>query len=193
MLSAKLSGLYNAAVQSAALVESKCHIEVVDSGWAVMAEGFIVLKAARAAQAGAKMGEILDIIKTDMKRVDIRAAFDTLEYLQRGGRIGKAQALMGSLLKVNPIITIRDGQVEPAGRAHTRAKAIDALYEFAASYKHIEGLAVEDAACKEDGDLLAKRLGKLFPEEQILRSRTTPVIGTHTGPGLLLVAVMGDK
>jgi fatty acid-binding protein DegV len=67
------------------------------------------------------------------------------------------------------------------------------LYDFAAGYSYIEELAVEDAACPEDGNLLAKRLGALFPEERIYRTRTTPVIGTHTGPGLLLVSVLGDK
>jgi fatty acid-binding protein DegV len=100
---------------------------------------------------------------------------------------------MGSVLKINPIITLKDGLVEPISRVHSRAKAIDTLYNFAASYSHIDGLAVEDAACPEDGDLLVERLGAIFPRERILRSRTTPVIGTHTGPGLLLVAVLGDK
>jgi len=193
MLSSKLSGLHNAALQSVGLLESKCRIEVVDSGCAVMAQGFVVIKAAQAAQAGANLDEILEIVRSNLPRTEIRAAFDTLEYLKRGGRIGKAQALMGSVLKVNPIITIKDGLVEPAGRARSRAKAIDHLYDFAAGYSHIEELAVEDADCPDDGNLLAERLGKIFPQERIYRSRTTPVIGTHTGPGLLLVAVLGDK
>jgi DegV family protein with EDD domain len=193
MLSAKLSGLHNAALQSASLMESKCRIEVVDSKLAVMAQGFVVIEAAKAAQAGASLDEILEIVRRNLTRVDMRAAFDTLEYLQRGGRIGRAQAFMGSVLKINPIITLKDGLVEPISRVHSRAKAIDALYNFAASYSHIDGLAVEDAACPEDGDLLVERLSAIFPRERILRTRTTPVIGTHTGPGLLLVAVLGDK
>jgi DegV family protein with EDD domain len=193
MLSSKLSGLYNAALQSAGLIEGNCRIKVIDSGYAVMQQGFAVIKGAEAAKKGANLDDVLEIVEATLKRVDMRAAFDTLEYLQRGGRIGRAQALMGSMLKVNPIIMIRDGKVEPAGRARSRAKAIDMLYDFAASYKKIEAMAVEDAACPEDGDLLAKRLGALFPEEKIIRTRTTPVIGTHTGPGLLLLAVLGDK
>jgi DegV family protein with EDD domain len=193
MLSAKLSGLYNAALQSASLMEGKCRIEVVDSKLAVMAQGFVVIEAARAARAGASLDEILEIVNRNIPRADMRAALDTLEYLQRGGRIGKAQAFMGSILKINPIITLKDGLVEPVNRVHSRAKAIDSLYSFAASYSHIDGLAVEDAACPEEGDLLVKRLSAIFPEERILRSRTTPVIGAHTGPGLLLVAVLGDK
>ncbi len=193
MLSSKLSGIHNAALQSAKLMEDKYRIEVIDSGTAVMAEGFVVIRAARAAKDGASIDEIKKIVRRELSRVDMRAAFDTLDYLQRGGRIGKAQALLGSMLKVNPIITVRDGVVEPAGRARSRAKAIDHLYDFAASYKHLEEVAVEDAACPSDSDYLVERLGKIFPKERIYRSRTTPVIGTHTGPGLLLVAVLGDK
>jgi DegV family protein with EDD domain len=193
MLSARLSGLYNAALQSANLVENKCRIEIMDSKCAVMAQGFVVIKAARAAREGAGIDEIMELVRHDLPRVDIQAAFDTLEYLQRGGRIGKAQALLGSILKVNPIITLKDGLVEPAGRARSRAKAMDHLYEFVAGYSNIEELAVEGAACPDDVESMVKRLGALFPEERIYRSRTTPVIGTHTGPGLILVAVMGDK
>jgi DegV family protein with EDD domain len=193
MLSAKLSGLYNAARQSADLIEGGCRIVVVDSGQAVMAQGFIVIKAAQAARDGATLDEILEIVRQTIPRVEMHAAFDTLEYLKRGGRIGRAQAFMGSVLRVNPIITLKDGVVEPAGRARSRSRAIDALYEFAASFKRIEGLAVEGAACPQDVDRMVERLGAIFPKEKILRSRTTPVIGTHTGPGLLLVAVLGDK
>jgi DegV family protein with EDD domain len=192
MLSGKLSGIYNAALQSSEFVQSKCRVEVIDSGWAVMAEGFTVIRAAQSAKKGAGMDALLHDLRRDLQKVDIRAAFSTLEYLKRGGRIGKAQALLGSMLRVNPIITIREGVVEPAGRAHTRVKAIEHLYEFAAGYKHIEELAVENAACPEDSELLIKKLSKIFPEERIYRTRTTPVIGAHTGPGLLVVSVLGD-
>lgn len=193
MLSSKLSGLYNAAVQSAALVDGDIRIDVIDSGCAVMAQGFVVIRAAQAARDGASMDEIIEIVHRDLPRVEIRAAFDTLEYLQRGGRIGKAAALMGSLLKINPIVALKDGVVEPAGRARSRAKAIDLLYDFVAGYSNIEELAVEGGACPDDVDNLVERLGAMFPKERIYRSRATPVIGAHTGPGLILVAVLGDK
>ncbi len=192
-VSSKLTGLYNAALQSASLMESKCRIEVVDSGCAVMTQGFIVIRAAQAAREGAKLDEILEIVRRNTPRVDMQAAFTTLEFLKRGGRIGRAQALLGSILKVHPIITLKDGLVKPAGRARSRSKAMDHLYDFAAGYTHIEEMAVEEAACPHDADLLVKRLGAIFPEERIYRTHTTPVIGTHTGPGLLLVAVLGDK
>jgi len=193
IISARLSGTCEVALQSIGLMKKKCRVEVVDSQWATMAEGFVVMKAAEAARAGASLDEVMDVARKTIPRVDFRAAFDTLEYLRRGGRIGAAQALLGSALKINPIITLKDGLVEPAGRTRSRAKAMDNLYNFAMSYSRIEEMAVEDAACPDDGDLLVERLGAKFPKERIYRSRTTPVIGTHTGPGLLLLAVLGDK
>jgi len=192
-VTSKLSGTHEVALQSVGLMKKNCRVEVIDSQWAVMAEGFIAMAAARAAQSGASFDEVLDIARRNISRVDMRAAFDTLEYLKRGGRIGRAQALLGSMLKVNPIITLKDGVVEPAGRTRSRSKAIDHLYEFATGYSHIEEMAVEDAACPDEAEALVERLSSKFPKERIYRSRTTPVIGTHTGPGLLLVAVLGDK
>jgi len=193
ILSSKLSGTYEVALQSIGLMKKKCRVEVIDSKWAVMAQGFIVIAAARAAQAGASLDKVVDLTKSNIIRVDMRAAFDTLEYLRRGGRIGAAQAFLGSMLKINPIITLRDGMVEPAGRTRSRTKAIDYLYNFAMSYSHIEEMAVEDAACPDEAEMLVERLSSKFPKERIYRSKTTPVIGTHTGPGLLLMAVLGDK
>ena len=193
IVSAKLSGTYEVALQSIGLMKRKCRVEVIDSQWAVMAQGFIVMKAAKAAKTGASLDEVIDVTRKTIPRVDFLAAFDTLEYLKRGGRIGRAQAFLGSMLRVNPLITLKDGVVEPAGRTRSRAKAIERLYHFAMSYSHIEEIAVEDSACPDEAEALVERLSSEFPKERIYRSKTTPVIGTHTGPGLLLVTILGDK
>ena len=193
ILSSKLSGTYDVASQSIGLMERKCRVEVIDSQWATMAEGFIVMKAAQAAKAGASLDEVIGVTRSTIPRVDFRAAFDTLEYLRRGGRIGRAQAFLGSVLKVNPMITLRNGVVEPAGRTRSRSKAIDYLYNHATSYSYVEEMAVEDTACPDEAEALVQRLSSKFPRERIYRSKMTPVIGTHTGPGLLLVAILGDK
>jgi len=192
-LTSKLSGTHEVALQSIGLMERKCRVEVVDSRLAVMGLGFVVIAAARAAQAGAKFDEIRDIVHRSIPRVDFRAAFDTLEYLQRGGRIGKAQAFLGSILKINPIIGLKDGEVIPCGRERSRAKAIEHLYNFAMSYSHIEEMAVEYAVALDEAEMLIERLGSKFPKERIYRSRTSPVISTHTGPSLLVVTVQGDR
>ncbi len=193
IVSAKLSGTYDVALHSIGLMKKKCRVEVVDSQCAVMAQGFIAMSAARAAKSGASFGEVLDTVYHNIPRADMRAAFDTLEYLQRGGRIGKAQALLGSVLKINPIIGLKDGEVFPFGKERSRAKAIDHLYNFTMSFAHIEELALEYATALDEAEMLAERLSSKFPKERIYRSRAGPVIGTHTGPSLLIVSVLGDR
>jgi DegV family protein with EDD domain len=192
-VTSRLSATCEVARQSIALMKRKCRVEIVDSRTATMAEGFIVMAAAKAAQEGATIDEVIAVARRNIPRVDFLAAFDTLEYLRRGGRIGRAQALLGSLLRINPLINLREGVVEPAGRTRSRVKAIDRLYAFAAAYKNIEEMAVEDTACPEEAEALRERLGAIYPKERIYRSRMTPVIGTHTGPGLLVVVVLGDR
>jgi len=192
-VSARLSATHEVALQSIGEMKKKCRVEVIDSETATMAEGFIVMKAAQAAKGGAKLDQVMAVVYQNIPRAEFLAAFDTLEYLRRGGRIGRAQALLGSMLRINPLITLKDGLVEPAGRTRSRSKAIDQLYDFAAGFSHIEELSVGDTACPEDAEALCERLGAIFPQERIYRSKMTPVIGAHTGPGLLLVAILGDK
>jgi DegV family protein with EDD domain len=193
ILSADLSATYQVAKQGVLLMKRKCQVEVIDSRWAAMGQGFIVMAAAKTAIAGGGIPEIKEVIKKTISRVNFYATFDTLEYLRRGGRIGRAQAFLGSVLKINPIITLKNGLVEPVERVRSRAKALDMLFQFAKSYTKIEEIAVEDSASPAEAEALVERLGTLFPKERILRSRITPVMGTHTGPGLILVTVQGES
>jgi DegV family protein with EDD domain len=192
-LTSKLSATYQVALQAVGLLNRRCRIEVLDSQWAVMAQGFIAMAAARAARTGASLDEVLDVARHTMHRVDMCAAFDTLEYLERGGRIGKAQAFLGSLLKVNPIIGMKDGEVRPVARERSRVRAIDYLYNFVADFGNVEGLAVEYATDLDEADRLVQRLHSKYPQVSIYLTRTSPVIGTHTGPGLIVVSVLGDR
>jgi len=166
---------------------------VIDSQWAMMAEGLLVIAAAKAARAGAGLDEVIKLTEYNVSRIGIRLAFDTLEYLKRGGRIGKAQALLGSMLGINPILGIKDGEVFPYGRERSRAKAIDRLYNFVMSYSRIDELAVEDATIPDEADALVERLGAKFPRERVYRSKVSPVIGTNVGPRVVGVSVLGDK
>jgi DegV family protein with EDD domain len=192
-LTSKLSATYQVALQAVGLLKKRCRIEVLDSQWAVMAQGFIAIAAARAARAGASLDEVVDAARHTMRRVDMVAAFDTLEYLERGGRIGKAQAFLGSLLKVNPIICMKNGEVHPLARERSRVRAIDYLYNFVANFGNVEGLAVEYATDSDEADKLVQRLHSKYPQVSIYLTRTSPVIGTHTGPGLIVVSVLGDR
>jgi DegV family protein with EDD domain len=189
----KLSASYEAALQAKEQMERKCRVEVVDSQWAVMAQGLIVMAAAKAAKAGASLKEVVDVTGKNIPRADVRMAFDTLEYLSRGGRVGKAKTFLGTVLKVNPILGIRDGEVYPFVREHSRARAIDYLYNFATGFSRIEGVAVEDATTPDEADELAQRLSSKFLKERIYRSKVSPVVGAHVGPHVLGVAVLGDR
>jgi DegV family protein with EDD domain len=189
----KLSATGESALKAVGIMKKKCRVEVVASELAMMAEGLLVIAAAKAANRGADLDELVKLTRRNVSRVGIRIAFDTLEYLERGGRIGKAQALMGSMLGINPILGIKDGEVFPFARERSRAKAIDQLYNFAVSYSEIDEMAVEDATTPDEANAFIERLGAIFPKERIYRSKVSPVIGTNVGPRVIGVAVLGNK
>lgn len=190
VISSKYSATYQAAVEGKELRKSKARVEIIDSLWATMGLGLIAISAAKAAQAGASFNEVIDIAQNSMRRVDLRIAFDTLEYLKRGGRIGTAQAFLGSMLRVNPIVTIKDGYTEAVARTRCRAKAIDYLCDFAMSFPHIEEMAIEDGTAPDEAEMLAERLSTKFPKERIYRTKVSPVVGAHVGPHVLAVSVL---
>ena len=139
-ISAKLSGTNEVARQSVGLMKKRCRVEVVDSRLATMALGFVVMEAAKVAQTGVGIDDVLTNVYHNIPRVEMRAAFDTLEYLKRGGRIGKAQSLLGSILNINPIIGLADGEVVPISRERSRDKAIEHLFKFVTNYSKIDDI-----------------------------------------------------
>ncbi|MFH0768927.1 MAG: DegV family protein [Chloroflexota bacterium] len=189
-LSTKLSGTYQSALNAKSLIKKKCRIEVIDSQMVAMGLGLIVLSAAKAAQTGAKLDELTDLVHQAMPRSHLVAYFDTLKYLAKGGRIGKAQGLVGSLLSIKPILTVKDGEMAPLTRMRSMAGGMDYLHNFVAGFPHIEELAVEHATTPEEADRLVERLGSLFPKERIYRSTISPVIGVYAGPGAMAVTVL---
>lgn len=188
--SAMLSGTYGAALQGKAMAGKKCRIEVIDSQLAIGAQMLLVVFATKLAQSGANLDQISKRVKNAIPRIHIRVTLYTLEYLRKGGRIGKAQALLGSLLKVNPILTLRDGMIFPVARPRSRTQAINQLIDFAKSFPHIEALAIEDATTPDELEVLAENLKGLVPPENFYRSKVDPVIGIHLGPGVLGVSVL---
>ena len=192
-ISRKLSATGESAFKAVESMEKKCRVQILDSQLAMMAEGLLVIAAAKAARAGASLDEIVKLAECNIPRIELRLAFDTLEYLKRGGRIGKAQAFFGSLLKVNPILTIKDGETYPVARERSRARAIDHLHDFTASFSHIDEMAVEHATTPDEAGGLIERLSAKFPKERIYRSKVSPVIGALVGPRVLGVAVLGDR
>jgi DegV family protein with EDD domain len=189
-LSKKLSGTYESALHAKGLMDKKCRIEVIDSLTVVMGLGLIVISVAKAVQSGVSLDEAVELVRRAIPRSHPIMFFDTLKYLAKGGRIGKAQGLLGSLLSVNPILTMKDGEVSPLTRVRSRAAGMDYLYNFAADFPRIEELAVEHATTPGQADELVERLSSVFPKERIYRSTVSPVIGTYTGPKVLSISVL---
>ena len=189
-LSNKLSGTYQSAIQAKSMVETKCRIEVIDSLLVVMGLGLIVISAAKAAQAGASLDELVALVRKAMPKSHSIMFFDTLKYLAKGGRIGKAQGLLGSMLSVKPILTVKEGEVHPVTRVRSRTAGTDYLYNAVAGFPRIEELAVEHATTPDEADTLIDRLGALFPRDKIVKSTVSPVIGTYVGPHVLSVSVL---
>jgi len=192
-LSSKFGAAYNNALLAKDMMDNSCRIEVVDSLSGIMGQGLIVIAAAQLAQSGAGLAEVIDNVRSSIPRIHVLMTFDTLEYLKRGGRIGKGQALMGSLLKINPILCIRDGEASPLGRVRGRTKAIDYLFDFVSSLPGISSIAVEHATTPDEAEMLIDRLDSLFPRERIYRSKVSPVVGTHVGPHVIAVSVLAGN
>lgn len=193
IFSSKISATYESAVQAKAMVGDIAKIEVVDSMQACGALGLSVLKAAEAIEQGAKLGDVAAAVKDWCSRAHSYMVFDTLEYLRKGGRIGRAQALLGGLLKVTPILTLRDGVVTPVQRTRNRAQAIDALVNLVKSAKGIEALMLQDATTPDELEILADRVADVYPREKTVRSTVSPVIGVHVGPHVLCAAFIEGK
>ena len=190
VVSSKLSGTYQSAAQARDYTKGKCRIEIVDSMTVAMAEGLIVIAAAKAIKAGAGLKEVAQMARQAVSRSHLIAYFDTLKYLAKGGRIGKAQGLLGSVLSVKPILTVKDGEMAPLTRVRSMNAGLDYLYNTVAGYKNIEGLAVEHATTPVDADNLVERLGAIYPKERIFRSVISPVIGTYAGPNALALTIL---
>ena len=189
-LSSKLSGTYQSALQAKNLMEGKCRIEVIDSLKVAMSLGLIVISAAKAAKAGANLDEVANLVRKAMPRSHLIAYFDTLKYLAKGGRIGKAQGLLGAMLSIKPILMVKDGEMSPVTKLRSRAAGMDYLYNSVAGFPKIEELAVEHCTTPDDADKLVERLSAFHPKERIYRSTISPVVGTHAGPDALAVSVL---
>ncbi|MFC1864972.1 DegV family protein [Chloroflexota bacterium] len=189
-LSSKISGTYQSALNAKGLVEKKCRIEVIDSQTVAMGLGLIVIAAAKKAQTGANLNELTDLVRRAKLRSHVVMYFDTLKYLAKGGRIGKAQGLLGAILSVKPLLTMKDGEVAPLTRMRSKAAGMDYLYNFVTGFPHVEELAVEHTTLPDEADRLVERLGSKFPKEHIYRSTVSPVLGVYAGPNALAVTVL---
>jgi DegV family protein with EDD domain len=189
-LSAKLSGTYSAAVQAKAMLPGKC-IEIVDSNATAMAMGFVVLAAARAARDGKLFDDVVQAARDAIPHVGVVFTVETLEFLRRGGRIGGAQAFVGSLLDMKPILDLRDGRVEPIERVRTKKKAVERVMDIIVqrtSGKNPIRLATLHAAAPQEAAALLEAAKQRLGAVEAIMCEVSPTVATHAGPGTVGLA-----
>jgi DegV family protein with EDD domain len=188
-ITGKLSGTCNSALRGKELAGTECPIEIVDSQLLTMSLGLLVIEAARIADSGKNMQQVVEEIKQTIPNIHFLALLDTLKYLALGGRIGKAQALLGSMLSVKPMLGIKDGELVPVSQVRTRAKGIEKLFDFVKNTTNIQDLAIVYNTTPDEALTLAGHMGSVFAKERIRLSRLGPALGVHAGPGVLAVAL----
>ena len=188
-LTSRESGVYNSALLGKGLINKKCHIEVIDSLSVAMSYGILAIAAAKEAKTGATLEKVTEVVRESIPRMHLIMVLDTLKYVVRGGRVGKGYGLLGSVLRIKPLLTMRDGKLMLAGVARTRTTAIKRLYDFVEDFPQVSEIAVSYATSKEDAEALAERIKSSHPDTPLYLTRIGPVLGTHAGPGAMGVAV----
>lgn len=189
---AALSGIYNASRVAAGTI-TDARIELIDSGQVTMALGWLVVIGARAARAGHSLDEIRTLVLDAIPRVHVLGALNTLEFAQRGGRLGKGAALVGTLLHVKPIISLVHGEVVPVENARSQKRSIERMVEIALTSGPIQEIAVIHAAGEELAQRVKHLLAATLNEEQIVMTETGPVLGAHVGPNSVGIAWLSGK
>ena len=193
-VSSGVSGTYNSAVQAKEQTTAACPIEIIDSLQASMAQGLVALAAGREAHSGADMSKVVDAANDALARSQLLGLLDTLEYLQKGGRIGRARAMVGTLLKVKPIITVQEGVVHEFGKERTRARGLARMQEFAQQQAPLEEASVMYTTSNAGLEGLIGALDDALPEgKSPIIARMGPALGTYVGPNAVGLAVLTSQ
>lgn len=187
-LSSKMSGTLNAASVAREVVKASAHVDLIDSYQVSLGLGVIVMEAALAAQSGKSLAEVVGATRRAMDSTGVYLLVDTLEFLRRGGRIGRASSLLGSILSIKPILHVEDGEVAPVERVRTKAKAVERIFQLALKHPRSKTLFVAYGGDSAQAELLMERLRPALPHTEILLAEFGPVVGVHTGPGSLGIA-----
>jgi DegV family protein with EDD domain len=189
-LTGGLGASYNSPCNAKELA-GDIQMEIIDTRTAMMAQGFIVLEAAKTAATGGTMGEVAQAARNAIPRTGIIWAMDTLEYLRRGGRVSMPQAVLAGWLRVKPVMAIEKGIVSPLAKPRSKSKALETILNLVK--QKMDGvanlhLAVMHGEISDDLTKFEKMVSARFKTVELLRGEITPVIGTHTGPGALGIA-----
>jgi DegV family protein with EDD domain len=186
-ISSGVSATYQSALAGADAVAGRVPVKVIDTRSLTMGQGLMCLAAAEAAASDASLDELGILVDGLIGRTRILGVVDTLDHLQRGGRIGGAAALVGSLLSIKPVIQVVDGVVEQESKQRTRSRSLDYLAEKVRADAPLDRIAVSNGAA-DDIDAVLSRLEGLDVAHELLVVDLGPVVGTHAGPGTIGVS-----
>jgi len=187
-LSSSLSGTFQAACSGANEAKGDISVRVIDSRFGTMGEGLLVLDAAERAREINDLDALCNAVSAEIASLEAFGTVDSLEYLHRGGRIGSAQAFIGSLFSIKPIVGLRNGVIEGESRQRTRARSLRYLADRVAAALPIRKLAITHADA-EDVDAFLALLKPIFPTEKTISAYMGPVAGAHLGPGTIVVCL----
>ncbi|MBN1955781.1 MAG: DegV family protein [Anaerolineae bacterium] len=191
---APLSATYDNACAAADAFLGRCDIIVMDSQSTSLGLGILAREAAKMAQAGQNLGEIVRCIRGMIPRIYVVMVTDSLDYLERSGRISKSQCILGSMLGIKPFLAIEDGEIIPTEKVRSRDKGLDKLVEFAGEFTRIEEMAILQSTSYPTDEtlLLRERLESFFPGKPFPIIVYGPLLASHVGPdGMGLVAYEG--
>jgi len=193
-ISRKFSATYDSALLGKEQLKRTCRVAVIDSHMASMGMGLLAITAAKAALAGAGLDQITALMHQAIPRTHYFGLVDSLEYLHKGGRLGKGQAFLGSILNVKPLLEVKDGEVHPLERVRSYPKALARLCELAKRFSNVEKLAITHANTPDEAETLRTQLVSLAPEGHVYKARLGSIIGAYLGPGALAIALIeGEK
>jgi DegV family protein with EDD domain len=187
-ISGKLSGTGNSARAAKDAFGSRARVEIVDSGTVSWPLGFAARSATIAAEEGRNLEACAAAARDAIERTKLVFLLDTLEYLQRGGRIGRARAWMGQVFNIKPILTVRDGEIAPLERVRSRMRAEERVFELATQDEHPDVLAVAHSSSDEEASHWVERLRGTRPGVPVESGWLGPVVGVYAGPNVLGMA-----
>jgi DegV family protein with EDD domain len=183
-ISSKVSATYQSALTGASAMEGRLPVHVVDSESLTMGQGLMCIDAAEMAADGASAADIVAHVEGLIPRTRVYGALGALDHLQRGGRIGGAKALLGSILAIKPVLVVEDGEVAEESRQRTRSRAIDYLVQKAVDQAPLERLALCNGAA-DDIEAVTAKLAEVKTGHPLVVVDLGPVVGTHAGPGTI--------
>jgi DegV family protein with EDD domain len=189
-IAGELSGTIESARQAAATFDTGVPIVHIDSQSASLGEGVVAIEVARALGRGASLEDAVAVGRDVIRRSHLFLTVDTLEYLRRGGRLGRGQELFGSMLQIKPILEIKDGALEVLARVRRRRKSLNELTARASEFLPGAIVAGVHGAAQDDLETVLAPLIEQSPDAEVMRGQISPVIGVHGGPGTLGVGVV---